>query len=229
MNNKGIIDSKNQNIINNSSNKSFYIIAILIVLGVITGIILSSCFLNDANQSIAEWNKGIDEWNKKWENNSWGNNSRDNASWGNHSWENTSWDNAENDTSTDQKNNTNWSGFYQYLTPLTFKDVLLPIVSVILLSISSFFLLGLNITYGKIYKDTKSKYILGLLFVLIPLLMVSIFLIRVTKSLFFSSALKFSIIEGLLGFGITGLGGMLSLISVFMIIGLGILIYLSNQ
>ena len=187
MNNKGIIDSKNQNIINNSSNKSFYIIAILIVLGVITGIILSSCFLNDANQSIAEWNKGIDEWNKKWENNSWGNNSRDNASWGNHSWENTSWDNAENDTSTDQKNNTNWSGFYQYLTPLTFKDVLLPIVSVILLSISSFFLLGLNITYGKIYKDTKSKYILGLLFVLIPLLMVSIFLIRVTKSLFFSS------------------------------------------
>lgn len=198
--------------------KPVYIMAILIAIGIITGLIVSNYFLVNANQSIEEWNEGIDSWNEKWGNYSWGNYSNDNVSDGNFT-------HSDNVTSND---NTSWADFYQHLTPLTYSDVFLQIITVILLCISSYFLLAVNITYIKIYKSTKSKYIIGLFFVFTPLLIVSCFFIRVVKSLFFSSALEFNLISPILGFGITGLGGMLSILSVFMIIGSGILIYLSN-
>lgn len=208
--------------------KPVYIMAILIAIGIITGLIVSNYFLVDANQSIEEWNEGIDSWNEKWGNYSW-----DNHSWGNYSWDNYSSNNTSDGNFTQIDNvtsndNTSWADFYQHLTPLTYSDVILQIITVILLCISSYFLLAVNITYIKIYKSTKSKYIIGLFFVFTPLLIVSCFFIRVVKSLFFSSALEFNIISPILGFGISGLGGMLSILSVFMILGSGILIYLSN-
>lgn len=204
--------------------KSILLIVVLIVIGIITGLLVSYYFFIDANESIEKWNDGIEEWREKWENHSWGNYSWGNSSWGNYS----NWNNTNNETTSDS-DNSNWTGFYQYLTPLTFNDVILPIITVILLTISAYFLFALNLIYAKIYINTKSKYILGLILVLIPLLVVSTFLIRVVKSLFFSSALEYSMISNILGFGINGLGGMLSIISVFMILGLSILLYLSNQ
>ena len=210
--------------------KPIYLIVGLIILGIIVGLFVSNYFIIDANESINDWNKNIDEWRGKWENYSWGNHSWGNFSWGNSSnFNKTSNTSNTSNTTIQDHNQSNWTGFYEYLTPLTINDVILPIITTILLCISSFFLIALIVTYTKIYLNTKSKYILGLMFVLIPLLVVSIFLIRVVKSLFFSSALEYSMISTFLGFGISGLGGMLRIISVFMIIGLSILLYLSNQ
>jgi hypothetical protein len=212
----------------NINRKSTSLIVLLIVIGIITGVVVSNYFLIDANKSIQDWNEGIDKWYDRWNNSS-----DDNCSW----WNNWNWNNTENETKpnlnntsrSSDMNNTNWSGFFDYLSPLTYQDVILPIITVILLCISSYFLLALNVTYAKIYLDTKSKYILGLLLVLIPLQIVSIFFIRIVKSLFFSSALEYNMLSSILGFGINGLGGMLSIISMLMILGFGILLYLSNE
>ena len=201
--------------------KSITIILVLIVIGSIIGMLTSTYFLNDANQDIAEWNRSIDEWTEKWQNFSW-----DNHSWENH---NHSDSNDTDDVSSSTQYNSSWSGFYQKLTPLNFNDVLLPVTTTILLCITSLILLGLIVTYLKIFKDTKSKYILGLLLVLTPLLIVSTFLIRIVKSLYFSSALEFSLINTFFGFGINGIGGMISILSVFMIVGVSVLFYLSNE
>lgn len=203
--------------------KPIYIMTLLVVVGIITGLIVSNYFLVHANETIGDWNDSIDSWQEKWGNYSW-----DNQSWANYSWGNASGGNVtQNDNVTSYENNS-WAEFYKHLTPLTYSDVLLPIITVILLCISSYFLLALNITYIKIYKASKSKYIIGLFFVFTPLLIVTCFFIRIVKSLFFSSALEYDFISSILGFGISGVGGMLSILSVFMIIGSGILIYLSN-
>ncbi len=221
MNEKEILKDTDRIAINK---KTTMIIIGLIVIGVITGLIVNSYFITEANQDISEWNKGIDKWYERWENRSWGN-----YSWENNSWGNYTWGNETGNTNKTMYNDSNWSSFYQYLSPITYIDVIIPSVTVILLCISSYFLLALIVTYIKIYRNTQSKYVLGLLFVLIPLLTVAVFFIRVVKSLFFSSALEYSMVSVFLGFGIEGIGGMLSIISIFMIIGLGILLYLSNE
>lgn len=199
--------------------KIIMVLTALFVLGIFTGGIVGNYFFIDANQKIDEWNQGIDAWYD---------------AWGNYSWENYTDGNYSNNNMSENYddfygNDANWSGFYEYLTPLTYNDVILPIISVILLCISSYLLLGLNITYARIFLNTKSKYVLGLVFVLFPLLVVFLFFLRISKSLFVSSAFKYSMIDSFLGFGVNGIGSMLSILSVFMIIGLSILFYLSNQ
>lgn len=226
---KKIITLKKE--IENLNKKPLKIMGILIIIGIITGILASNYFIIDANQKIQKWNEGIKEWREKWQNFSWINHSLNNNSinYNNNSGGNYSnWNNTGNLSSTHQ-NNSNHTGYFQYLDQLSYNDVILPIMTVILLSISSYYLLALIVTYAKIYKSSKSKYILGLMFVLVPLLIVTTFFIRISKSLFFSSSLEYSLINTFFGFGVGGIGSMLSILSVFMIIGFGILLYLSNE
>lgn len=204
--------------------KSLYLISIFVILGIITGFIVSNYYFVDANEDIRQWNKNIDKWNENWKNfSSW--NTSNNNTWYNQSWTN----------QTDQQNKTSWNNSFNrseydpYLTILTYEDVALPSIACIFLCIASYILVGLNIVYLKIYIETKSKYIQGLLFVLIPLLIFSCFMIRVVKSLYFSSALKYSFIDSIFGFGISGLGAMLILLSFFEIIGLSILFHKSIE
>ncbi len=206
--------------------KSIMVIVVLVVIGIIIGMLTSTYFLNDANWEIKKWNKNIEEWGDKWQN----------FSWNNHTWDNSNYSNGNDSDwyktgnfSSSNHNNSSWMGFYQPLTPLNYHDVILPSITTILLCISSLILLALIATYIKIFKDTKSKYILGLLLVLTPLLIVSVFFIRIAKSLFFSSALEYSFINYYFGFGINGIGGMMSILSIFMILGFTLLFYLSNE
>ena len=116
-----------------------------------------------------------------------------------------------------------------YPQPLTISDILLPSIGVIIVCISAYFLLGLIAVYIKIFLKTNSKYIVGLLFFLIPLFIQSILSINTLRSLFVSPAIPYMHIRESIGFGLGGLGGILVMISVFEIIGLSILLYLSTE
>ena len=83
--------------------------------------------------------------------------------------------------------------------------------------------------YFKIFLKTKSRYIVGLLFFLIPLFIYSILSINTLRSLFISPAIPYMHIRESIGFGFGGLGGILVMVSVFEIMGLGILLYLSTE
>jgi len=113
--------------------------------------------------------------------------------------------------------------------PLTTSEIILPTFGVIIVCISTFLLIGAIAIYVKIALKTKSKYILGLLFFLIPLFIQSIFSVTALRSLFVSSAIPYPHIRESIGFGTGGFGGILVILSVFEIIGLSILLYLSSE
>jgi hypothetical protein len=119
------------------------------------------------------------------------------------------------------------------ITPLTTSEIILPTLGVVIVCISMFLLIGLIAVYFKVYAKTKSKYILGLFFVLIPLFIESVFLVYTMRQLF-----SFPVIPALppgpgllesFGFEWGGLGQILVIVSIFESIGLCILLYLSNE
>jgi hypothetical protein len=117
------------------------------------------------------------------------------------------------------------------LTPLSTTEIILPTLGVVIVCISMFLLIGLIAVYFKVYAKTKSKYILGLFFVLIPLFIESLFLVYALRQLF-----TYPVIQPFppghgpnIGFEWGGLGQILVIISIFESIGLCILLYLSNE
>lgn len=164
--------------------KAIRMIILLVVLGIITGILLSYFFISEANQRI-ETMSNIDR----------------------HPFQNGGFD----------------------LEPLATSDIILPTLGVIIVCISTYLLLGLIIVYIKIFLVSSSKYIVGLLFFLTPLFIQSIFSVNTLRSLFISSKIPYFSIRESIGFGIGGLGGILVMISIFEIIGLSILLYLSSE
>lgn len=164
--------------------KAIRMIVLLIILGIITGLILSFVFVNEAHQRIQD---------------------------------------IENrDKPNFKKDDFN-------AKPLSLPDIILPSIGVIIVCISTFLLLGLIIVYSKIFLATNSKYIIGLLFFLTPLFIQSIFSINTLRSLFVSSAIPYMNIRKSIGFGFSGLGGIIIMVSIFEIIGLSILLYLSSE
>ncbi|DAC72263.1 MAG TPA: hypothetical protein DSN98_06160 [Thermoplasmata archaeon] len=116
------------------------------------------------------------------------------------------------------------------VTPLTPSEIFLPTLGVIVVCISMFLLIGLIAVYFRVFVKTKSKYIAGLLFFLVPLFIQSIFSVNTLRSLFVSSAIPFGHgIRESIGFELGGLGQILVIVSLFESIGLGILLYLSNE
>ena len=113
--------------------------------------------------------------------------------------------------------------------PLTFSDIIIPTVGVVIVSVSTFLLIGLVAIYVKIFFKSKSKYVGGLLFFLSPLLIQSLFSLNALRSLFVSARIPFHSIRESVGFSWGGLGGMLVILSIFEIIGLTILLYLSSE
>ena len=116
------------------------------------------------------------------------------------------------------------------VTPLTTSEVFLPTLGVIVVCISMFLLIGLIAVYFKVFAKTKSKYVAGLLFFLVPLFIRSIFSVNTLRSLFVSSAIPLG--HGFresIGFEWGGLGQIIVIVSIFESIGLSILLYLSNE
>ena len=113
--------------------------------------------------------------------------------------------------------------------PLQTSDIILPSLGVIIICISMFLLLGLIIIYINIFLKTSSKYIVGLLFFLTPLFIQSILSVNTLRSLFVSSAIPYMHIRESIGFGFGGLRGIIVMVSIFEIIGLSILLYLSTE
>jgi hypothetical protein len=113
--------------------------------------------------------------------------------------------------------------------PLSSSEIFLPALGVTVVCLSMFLLIGLIAVYIKIFVKTGSKYIAGLLFFLAPLFIQSIFSINTLRSLFISAAIPFPNIRETLGFGVGGFGGILVILSLFEIIGLSILLYLSTE
>ena len=174
----------NEGKIPKSNKKAIRIIVILVVLGIITGLLLSLVFMNEANQRIED---------------------------------------IENRDRPFPKN-----GDFN-TEPLTISDIIVPSIGVLIVCISTYLLLGLIIVYIKIFLNTNSKYIMGLLFFLTPLFIQSIFSINTLRSLFVYPAIPYFHIRESIGFGIGGLGGILVIVSIFEIIGLSILLYLSSE
>jgi predicted membrane channel-forming protein YqfA (hemolysin III family) len=119
------------------------------------------------------------------------------------------------------------------VTPLTTSEIILPTLGVIVVCISMFLLIGLLAVYFKVFAKTKSKYIIGLFFVLMPLFIESIFLVCTLRSLYASPAIPalspgHNIHESI-GFEMGGLGQILVIATLFENIGLCILLYLSNE
>jgi hypothetical protein len=115
------------------------------------------------------------------------------------------------------------------VTPLTTAEVFLPTLGMIVVCISMFLLIGLIAVYFKVFAKTKSKYIAGLLFFLVPLFIQSIFSVSTLRSLFVSPAIPFGDIRETIGFEWGGFGQILVVVSIFESIGLSILLYLSNE
>jgi magnesium-transporting ATPase (P-type) len=161
--------------------KAIRMILILIALGIITGLMLSYVFINEANHRI----ENIDRFVPK-------------------------------------------NGDFNP-KPLLLSDVILPSIGVIIVCISTFLLLGLIVVYFKIFLTSNSKYVMGLLFFLTPLFIKSIFSVNTLGSLFVSPAIPYKHIRESIGFGFGGLGGVIILVSIFEIIGLSILLYLSSE
>lgn len=113
--------------------------------------------------------------------------------------------------------------------PLTTSEIIVPTLGVVIVSIAAFLLLGLVISYFKIFFTSSSKYIVGLLFFLIPLLIQTVAFLNLLRSLFVSQAFSDKQVQNILGFGAGGLGGIIIIVSIFEIVGLSILLYLSNE
>jgi hypothetical protein len=167
--------------------KSILLIVILVILGVVTGAILSSLFIQETNERIEQrWFVG--------------------------------------DRPPFPEDDFNFNP-----QPLTLSDIILPTSGVIIVCISTYLLIGLIIVYIKVFLKTSSKYIAGLLFFLTPLLIQSIFSVNTLRSLFISPAIPYAHIRESVGFGFGGLGGIIVIVSIFEIVGLTILLYLSNE
>jgi len=186
----------NENNIPIYNKKAIKIILLLVICGIITGLILSAVFVNEANYKLKHPFEAF-----------------------------------EGHRPPPGKNNSNYNlsqNFpYRDDDPLTTYELILPTFGVIIVCISTFLLIGLVAVYIKIFFSTNSKYIVGLLLFLIPLLIQSLFLINTMHHLFESG--RFAILTGTLNFGLGGLGGILILVSFFEIIGLSILLYLSTE
>ncbi len=174
----------NEDEIPSFNKKAIKLIVLLIILGTVTGLVLSNIFINEANQRIGK----IGDFGKPFP--------------------------PDADFETES---------------LTFSDILLPSIGVVIVCISAYFLFGLIVVYFRIFLKTSSKYIVGLLFFLIPLFIQSIFSVNTLRSLFVSSAIPYFHIRESIGFGFGGLGGILVMLSIFEIVGLSILLYLSNE
>ena len=169
--------NEEKNVIYNK--KAVKIILLLFVFGIVTGLILSYVFIDEANQRIEYWD--------------------------------------------DIQEKHNPHG------PLATPDIILPSLGVIIICISIYLLLGLIFIYIKIFLKTNSKYIVGLLFFLTPLFAKSILTVNTLRSLFVSPAITDINIQQSIGFGFGGLGGIIVMVSIFEIIGLSILLYLSAE
>ena len=164
--------------------KAIKLILLLVIIGLITGLVLSFVFVNEANQRIEDM--------------------------------------GDRDFPPPPDADFNPD-------PLTPSDIILPSLGVIIICISLYLLLGLILIYIKIFLKTGSKYIIGLLFFLTPLFIQSILSVNTLRSLFVSSAIPYMHIRESIGFGFGGLGGILVMVSIFEIIGLSILLYLSTE
>jgi len=114
---------------------------------------------------------------------------------------------------------------------LTTDQIILPTFGVVIVCISVLLLIGMIAVYIKIGLKTRSPYVVGLLAFLIPLLAQAIFSVSALRSLFLSAAIPdaYIRIRESIGFGFGGFGGVLVVISVFEIIGLTMLLYLSTE
>ena len=164
--------------------KSIGLILGLVIAGIVTGVILSTIFIQEANQTISNFNEEF---------------------------------------------GSGFPGYTFHIDPLTTEEIIFPTLGVIVVCISVFFLIGLIAVYLRIFFKTKSKYVTGLLLFLAPLLAQSIFSVNTLRSLFISAAIPFGGIRESIGFGPGGLGGVLVIVALFEIIGLSILLYLSNE
>ncbi len=180
--------------------KTIVMLVILIILGLITGLIISNFFIKEANQKIDKYNENMRKWYQGGNNSS----SINNESAGN-------------------------SHFNIYLKHLNFFDVIMLSLGIINICTTIFLLIGIILTYLKIFFKSKSSYIIGLIFVFIPLLIILLFLLNTLHALYFSSALDYSILGSALGFGVEGLGAIISIVSFIMTIGFCILFYLTNE
>ena len=169
--------NEEKNVIYNK--KAVKIISLLFVFGIVTGLVLSYVFIDEANQRIEHWDYMEEMHNPH--------------------------------------------------GPLATPDIILPSLGVIIICISIYLLLGLIFIYIKIFLKTNSKYIVGLLFFLTPLFAKSILTVNTLRSLFVSPAITDINIQQSIGFGFGGLGGIIVMVSIFEIIGLSILLYLSSE
>jgi len=191
--------------------KTIGMLAILIILGLITGFILSTFFYNDANQKIDEYNNNMNKWFQMW-NNSISNNS------------------IYNNSSPFVNNQSTNNNFYHpYLKNVTPSDVILITLGVLAICVTIYLKIGIISSYLYIFFKSKSPYIVGLILVLFPLLIISLFLLNMLRALYYSSALEFSILASSLGFGVQGLAAIICIVTVIEIIGLSILFYLTNE
>jgi hypothetical protein len=165
--------------------KALALIGVLIFTGIVSGLILSAIFVDQANNRIQHFNEEFVP---------------------------------------DFPPGTNYE-----IPPLTTEQVIFPSLGVIVICISAFLLVGLIAVYIKIFVKTKSKYVAGLLLFLSPLFVQSIYSVNTLRSLFLSPAIPFVGIQQSIGFGFGGLGGILAIVAFFEIIGLSILLYLSNE
>jgi hypothetical protein len=166
--------------------KAISLMIALMIGGVITGLVLSSAFVTEANERIEHFN--------------------------------------------DEFGPGGPPNFDIRVEPLTTSEIILPTLGVIVVCISMFLLIGLIAVYVNVFVKTKSKYIAGLLFFLVPLFIQSIFSVNTLRSLFVSSAIPFGHnIRESIGFGLGGLGQILVIVSLFEIVGLSILLYLSTE
>ena len=180
--------------------KSIGLIGGLVIAGIITGLILSTVFVNEANDRIREFN---DQFGQEGSSGI-----------------------IQIPPSTTEGSGF---GTIIQIQPLTTEDIVFPMLGVVIVCISVFLLIGLIAVYIKIFIKTKSRYVTGLLFFLAPLLLQSIYSVNVLRSLFFSAFIPFGGIGESVGFGFGGLGSILVIVSLFEIFGLSILLYLSNE
>jgi hypothetical protein len=118
-----------------------------------------------------------------------------------------------------------------FLQNLTTDQVILPTFGVVIVCISVLLLIGTIAVYVKIVVKTRSPYIIGLLVFLAPLLAYTIFSISALSSLFLSIVIPgvYSQIQLSIGFSFGGFGSILVIGSIFEIIGLTMLLYLSQE
>jgi len=179
--------------------KAIRLIILLIVCGIIAGFLLSIVFVDQANYRLEHPN----DRHKPMPPPNWDvNNSLFNNSFLNNS-------------------------YYSSREPLTILEVILPTIGVMIVCISTFLLIGLIAVYVKIFLTTGSRYVVGLLLFLMPLLIQTFFFIYAMGNLF--DVYRIPFYRGSFGFEFGGLGGVLIIVSIIESIGLSILLYLSSE